>query len=128
MCSMLQQFLPFLVHSSRMQPWQIPSMLLPSSLSEKEAKEMCLVRILLGWVFIELVAITQEFMTTSQEHLVHGLAESHMENGLARFNRFLFLTQRMRRQRRSTHIPVIFLQSCLATPSTLVFHSSSVSS
>ena len=90
---------------------------------------MCLVCILLGWVFIELVAIIQEIMTTSQEHLVHGLAESHMENGLARFNRFLFLTQRMRRQRRSTHILVNFVQFCLASfPYNLVFHSSSVSS
>ena len=103
---MPRQFFLCLVHSSRMQCWQISNLLLQSSLSEKEAKEVCLVLVLLGWVFIELKPILQKLMIASQVGLVHDLAESRTENGLARFNRFLFLTQRMRIRRRSTHIPV----------------------
>ena len=54
MCSLLQQLLPLLVHSSRLQRSQVSNLLLPSNLSEEEAKEVHLVLILLGWVFIEL--------------------------------------------------------------------------
>ena len=83
---------------------------------------MCLVLVLLGWVFIELQPILQKPMIASQVRLVHVPAESHTENGLVRFNKFLFLTQRMSRQRRSTHILVSFLQFSTAnSPSTLVF-------
>ena len=53
-CSLLQQLLPLLVHSSRLQRSQVSNLLLPSNLSEEEAKEVHLVLILLGWVFIEL--------------------------------------------------------------------------
>ena len=72
-----------------MQCWQISNLLLQSSLSEKEAKEVCLVLVLLGWVFIELKPMLQKLMIASQVGLVHDLAESRTENGLARFNRFL---------------------------------------